>query len=98
MNGSPALRSGEAPSREYNSGESVCTVAPNAFVRISGLHLLLTRPTQFEIYFLGLECFFETSPRIYSGENEASLKHKTVSTVFRENKLNFRVRSFAKPS
>jgi len=45
MNGSPALRSGEAPRREYKSGESVCTVAPNAFVRISGLHLLLTRPT-----------------------------------------------------
>jgi len=42
--------------------------------------------------------FFESSPRIYSGENEASLKHKTVSTVFRENKLNFRVTPFANPA
>jgi|SaaInlV_120m_DNA_1039710.scaffolds.fasta_scaffold02468_4 hypothetical protein len=37
MNGSPALRSGETPRREYKSGVSVCTVAPNALVRISGL-------------------------------------------------------------
>ena len=40
MNGSPALRSGEAPRREYKSGESVCTVAPNAFVRRAGLRHL----------------------------------------------------------
>ena len=51
MNGSPALRSGETPRREYKSGVSVCTVAPNALVRISGLRHLLTRPTQFDIYF-----------------------------------------------